>query len=101
MHLAGVRAAAGRKGADGHLGRAVADAERAAGGAGGSDLFEDTASRRGVLARAVPRTLVERVGVEAVMGRLPEPYQRALFSSWVASHFVSGFFFLSFGCDVM
>ena len=54
-----------------------------------SDLFDDAPSRRGVLRRAVPRTLVETVGLDALMERLPVPYQRALFSSWVASHFVS------------
>jgi glutamate dehydrogenase len=54
----------------------------------GSDLFEDEPSRRGVLKRAIPKTLVDKIGLDTVMGRLPEAYQRALFSSWVASHFV-------------
>ncbi|KAJ7681527.1 NADH-dependent glutamate dehydrogenase [Mycena rosella] len=53
-----------------------------------SDLFEDRPSREGVIGRAIPRTLVEKVGLEALLQRLPEPYQRALFSSWVASHFI-------------
>lgn len=70
VHLAGVRAAAGRT--------VISDELE------GSDLFEDVASRRGVLRRAVPRTLVEV---------LP-----ALFSSWVALHFVSG---CVVGCGVM
>lgn len=55
-----------------------------------SDLFEDRPSREGVLRRAIPQTLVSKVGLEALVKRLPEAYQRALFSSWVASHFVSG-----------
>lgn len=59
-----------------------------------SDLFDDAASRRGVMKRAIPRTLVDTVGLEELLKRLPEPYQRALFSSWVASHFVR--LFLSF-----
>ena len=54
-----------------------------------SDLFDDEPSRRGVLRRAVPRTLVEKVGLDTLMQRLPVTYQRALFSSWVSSHFVS------------
>lgn len=54
-----------------------------------SDLFEDMPSRKGVMRRAIPKTLVEHVGLETLLERLPEPYQRALFSSWVASHFVS------------
>lgn len=57
-----------------------------------SDLFDDDASRKGVLSRAIPQTLVNQVGLETLMKRLPEPYQRALFSSWVAAHFVRLFF---------
>ncbi|KAJ7083022.1 NADH-dependent glutamate dehydrogenase [Mycena epipterygia] len=53
-----------------------------------SDLFEDRPSREGVIRRAVPKTLVQKVGLETLLERLPEPYQRALFSSWVASHFI-------------
>jgi glutamate dehydrogenase len=53
-----------------------------------SDLFDDAPSRAGVLGRAIPRTLVDQVGLDELMRRLPEPYQRALFASWVASHFV-------------
>ncbi|CAK5284434.1 unnamed protein product [Mycena citricolor] len=54
----------------------------------GSDLFDDGPSREGVLRRAIPKTLVDKIGLEVVLKRLPEAYQRALFSSWVASHFI-------------
>lgn len=54
-----------------------------------SDLFDDVPSRKGVIRKAIPRTLVEKVGLDELLKRLPEPYQRALFSSWVASRFVS------------
>ena len=54
----------------------------------GSDLFDDVPSRRGVMSRAIPKTLIDKIGLDALLERLPEPYQRALFSSWVASHFV-------------
>lgn len=53
-----------------------------------SDLYNDDPSRRGVLRRAIPTTLVDKVGLETLLRRLPQPYQRALFSSWVASRFV-------------
>ncbi|KIM85567.1 hypothetical protein PILCRDRAFT_816763 [Piloderma croceum F 1598] len=53
-----------------------------------SDLFADVPSRRGVIRRAIPKTLVDQVGLDTLLERLPEPYQLALFSSWVASHFV-------------
>jgi len=53
-----------------------------------SDLFDDEPSRRGVMRRAIPKTLVNEIGLDALLKRLPESYQRALFSSWVSSHFV-------------
>ena len=53
-----------------------------------SDLFDDVPSKRGVMSRAIPKTLIDQVGLDALLQRLPESYQRALFSSWVASHFV-------------
>jgi len=53
-----------------------------------SDFFEDIPSRKVVMRQAIPKTLVEQVGLETILERLPETYQRALFSSWVASHFV-------------
>jgi glutamate dehydrogenase len=53
-----------------------------------SDLFDDIPSRHGVMKRAIPKTLVDQVGVETLLKRLPEAYQRALFASWVASHFI-------------
>ncbi|PPQ75710.1 hypothetical protein CVT26_000951 [Gymnopilus dilepis] len=53
-----------------------------------SDLFDDVPSRHGVMRRAIPKTLVDQVGLETLLKRLPEAYQRALFSSWVASHFI-------------
>ena len=56
-----------------------------------SDLFDDEPSRRGVMQRAIPKTLVDKVGLDALLQRLPVPYQRALFSSWVSSHFVCHF----------
>jgi hypothetical protein len=57
-----------------------------------SDLFDDGGSRRVVLKKAIPQVLVKQVGLDALMKRLPEPYQRALVSSWIAAHFVRVFF---------
>ncbi|KAE9383813.1 NAD(P)-binding protein [Gymnopus androsaceus JB14] len=53
-----------------------------------SDLFEYVSSRNGVMRRAISKTLVEKIGLETLLKRLPEAYQRALFSSWAASHFI-------------
>jgi len=56
-----------------------------------SDLFDDVPSRRGAMKRAIPKTLVDQVGLDTILERLPVTYQRALFSSWVASHFIYKF----------
>ncbi len=56
-----------------------------------SDLFEDEKSRNNVLSRAIPSTLVKQCGLETLLKRLPEMYQRALFSSWVAAHYIYEF----------
>ncbi|KAF8495712.1 NADH-dependent glutamate dehydrogenase [Russula emetica] len=53
-----------------------------------SDLFDDVPSRRSVLSRAIPQTLVDKIGLDILIERLPKPHQCALFSSWVASHFI-------------
>ncbi|KAF8631018.1 hypothetical protein AX15_002629 [Amanita polypyramis BW_CC] len=53
-----------------------------------SDLFDDEPSRKGVMSRAIPKTLLDKIGLETVLERLPVSYQRALFSSYVASHFI-------------
>ncbi|KIJ45958.1 hypothetical protein M422DRAFT_29602 [Sphaerobolus stellatus SS14] len=53
-----------------------------------SDLFEDRENRKAVLGKAIPATLRDKIGLEELMRRLPEHYQRALFSSWVASHYI-------------
>ncbi|KZT11816.1 NAD-dependent glutamate dehydrogenase [Laetiporus sulphureus 93-53] len=53
-----------------------------------SDLYEDAKMRKNVMNHAIPKTLVEQIGLDILLERLPESYQRALFSSWVASHFI-------------
>jgi len=41
-----------------------------------------------VMGRAVPKRLQELVGLEEVIKRLPDTYGRAIFSAWLAAHFV-------------
>ncbi|KAJ7429933.1 NAD+ dependent glutamate dehydrogenase [Mycena galericulata] len=48
-----------------------------------SHVFEDVPSHEGVI-----RMLVDKIGLPTLLERLPEPYQRALFLSWVTSHFI-------------
>jgi glutamate dehydrogenase len=37
-----------------------------------SDLYENMASRKNVLSRAFPRTLIDKIGLDVLMQRLPE-----------------------------
>nr|KIR83237.1 glutamate dehydrogenase [Cryptococcus tetragattii IND107] len=53
-----------------------------------SDLYENVGSRKNVLNKAFPKTLVDKVGLETLMQRLPEQYQRATWSAWVSSHYI-------------
>lgn len=43
-----------------------------------SDLYENLAARRNVLSRAIPKTLVDKVGLDELMRRLPEAVSRPL-----------------------
>lgn len=43
-------------------------------------MQDDLATRRAVLGRAMPKTLVDKVGLDALMERLPAAYQRSLFA---------------------
>ncbi len=54
----------------------------------GSSLFDDPDLRRAALLRHVPAALLETPGIETLMKRLPEAYQRAVVSRSIASAFV-------------
>jgi hypothetical protein len=51
-------------------------------------LYEIEASRKVVLRKAIPKTLVDKVGLETLMERLPETYLRALWSAYVSSRYL-------------
>ncbi|KAL7409380.1 NAD-dependent glutamate dehydrogenase [Mrakia frigida] len=53
-----------------------------------SILYEQVESTKAVLRKAIPKTLIDKVGVETLMKRLPEQYLRALWSAYVSSHFI-------------
>ncbi|EKM49734.1 uncharacterized protein PHACADRAFT_214256 [Phanerochaete carnosa HHB-10118-sp] len=52
------------------------------------DLFENEASKRGVIRHAIPKTLIDQVGLGTLPQRLHKTYQRAFFSNWVAFYFI-------------
>ena len=53
-----------------------------------SDLYDNVASRKNVLTRAFPKTLIDKVGLDTLIQRLPEQYQRAAWSAWVSSNYI-------------
>ena len=54
----------------------------------GSQLFADKALVKKVVAKGAPPVLVEKVGVEKILKRLPEAYQKAFFASRLAGAYV-------------
>ena len=54
----------------------------------GSALWDNTALRHKVLDAAIPQTLIELLPLEKLLQRVPENYLRAMFSSYLASHYV-------------
>ncbi|CCX34060.1 Similar to NAD-specific glutamate dehydrogenase; acc. no. P00365 [Pyronema omphalodes CBS 100304] len=53
-----------------------------------TDLWNNVALRTSVLNEALPDKLIERIGLETILGRVPENYLKAIFGSYLASRFV-------------
>ncbi|CDZ97227.1 nad-specific glutamate dehydrogenase [Phaffia rhodozyma] len=49
-------------------------------------LYNLETSRRNVFRKAIPKTLVDKVGLDTLLQRLPDEYCRALYSAYIASH---------------
>ncbi|KAK4241883.1 Glutamate/Leucine/Phenylalanine/Valine dehydrogenase-domain-containing protein [Achaetomium macrosporum] len=56
-----------------------------------SDLWEKEDIRRAVLADALPNLLIEKIGLDTIIQRVPDTYLRAIFGSYLASRFVYEF----------
>jgi len=56
-----------------------------------SDLWKNDKIRRSVLQDALPGLLLDKVGLETIMERVPDAYLRAIFGSFLASRFVYEF----------
>ncbi|KAK0630569.1 NAD-specific glutamate dehydrogenase [Bombardia bombarda] len=56
-----------------------------------SELWENEKIRRSVLADALPNLLIEKIGLDTIIQRVPDPYLRAIFGSFLASRFVYEF----------
>jgi glutamate dehydrogenase len=51
-------------------------------------LWDDIALRHVVLKQALPSLLIEKLGLETLLKRIPDTYIRAIFGSYLASRFV-------------
>ncbi|KAI8635001.1 NAD-specific glutamate dehydrogenase [Xylariaceae sp. FL1651] len=56
-----------------------------------SDLWKDEKIRRSVLADALPKLLLDKIGLDTIISRVPDTYLRAIFGSYLASRFVYEF----------
>ena len=56
-----------------------------------SDLWEKEHIRKAVLADALPNLLINQIGLDTIIDRVPDPYLRAIFGSYLASRFVYEF----------
>lgn len=53
-----------------------------------SELWDNTAIRRGVLGDALPKLLQQEIGLDTMISRVPDSYLRAIFGSFLASRFI-------------
>ncbi|CRG84640.1 glutamate dehydrogenase [Talaromyces islandicus] len=53
-----------------------------------TSLWDNTELRHTVLQKALPRLLLEKVGLETILQRVPENYLKSIFGSYLASRFV-------------
>lgn len=53
-----------------------------------SNLYDKPQLRHKILSEALPKTLTKVVPIETIMQRVPEAYMKAIFGSYLASHFV-------------
>ncbi|KAJ1991452.1 NAD-dependent glutamate dehydrogenase [Dimargaris cristalligena] len=51
-------------------------------------LWDDVALRHVVLSEALPKLLIDTLGLEGILSRVPEAYTRAIFGAYLASRFV-------------
>lgn len=53
-----------------------------------SDLWTNETIRYGILKDALPKLLLDKIGLETIVSRVPDSYLRAIFGSYLASRFV-------------
>ncbi|OQX96593.1 hypothetical protein B6I21_00515 [candidate division KSB1 bacterium 4572_119] len=53
-----------------------------------SNLWDDKTLVKAIVERHCPATLVEKIGVDEILKRVPDNYLQAILASWLASHFI-------------
>ncbi|KAH1301853.1 glutamate dehydrogenase (NADP(+)) gdh1 [Aspergillus fumigatus] len=53
-----------------------------------TNLWDNVELRRSVLSDALPKLLLDKIGLDTILQRVPENYLRAIFGSYLASRFV-------------
>lgn len=53
-----------------------------------SELWDNKALRAAILEEALPNILLEKIGLETILQRVPDSYLRAIFGSYLASRFI-------------
>jgi glutamate dehydrogenase len=56
-----------------------------------TELWHNEPLRRSVLRDALPKLLLDKIGLDSIMERVPDSYLRAIFGSYLASRFVYEF----------
>ena len=56
-----------------------------------TSLWDNVPLRKTILSEAFPKLLIEQVGLEVLLERVPENYVKAIFGSYLASRFVYNF----------
>ncbi|KAF2206394.1 hypothetical protein CERZMDRAFT_72177 [Cercospora zeae-maydis SCOH1-5] len=54
----------------------------------GTELWNNVSLRRSVLSDALPNLLLQKVGLDKIIERVPDSYLRAIFGSYLASRFI-------------
>ncbi|KAK5154670.1 glutamate dehydrogenase (NADP(+)) gdh1 [Oleoguttula sp. CCFEE 6159] len=54
----------------------------------GTELWDNVELRKAVLSDALPNLLLEKIGLDTILERVPDNYLRAIFGSYLASRFV-------------
>lgn len=53
-----------------------------------SSLWDDVPLRNSILSRALPNKLLEKIGLETILERVPDSYLQAIFGSYLAGRFI-------------